>query len=42
MKNVIKISFLDSYFDFFPSNFGAISVEFGELFRQKILRMEKK
>ena len=36
----LKIHFLDSHIDFFPSNLGAVSDEHGERFHQEFKEME--
>lgn len=38
----LKIHLLDSHFDFFPTNCGAVSDEQGERFHQDISKMEKR
>jgi hypothetical protein len=38
----LKVHFLDSHLDYFPTNFGAVSEEQGERFHQDIKEMEKK
>ena len=41
-KMSLKIHFLHSHLDFFPSNLGAVSDEQGERFHQDILQMEQR
>ena len=38
----LKLHFLDSHLDFFPSNLGAVSDEAGERFHQDLKTMEQR